>query len=107
MNTEQLETQETLNFIRTTLGEAALYEQLAEECVELAQAALKKARILRADNPTPVTSDEADRMITEEFTDVLNCGRLLELEMDERMANRKLDRLVKRIDAERMVCVEI
>ena len=36
------------------IGSAAMLEQLAEESAELAQAALKAARILRDDNPTPV-----------------------------------------------------
>ena len=36
------------------IGEAAMLEQLAEECTELAKAALKMARIIRKENPTPV-----------------------------------------------------
>ena len=36
-----------------SLGEPALLEQLAEECSELAQAALKLARLERGENPTP------------------------------------------------------
>lgn len=36
-------------------GEPALLEQLAEECSELAQAALKLARLERGENPTPKT----------------------------------------------------
>lgn len=35
------------------IGTAALLEQLAEESAELAQAALKMARKLRGENPTP------------------------------------------------------
>ena len=35
------------------IGEAAMLEQLAEECTELAKAALKMARIIRKENPTP------------------------------------------------------
>lgn len=34
------------------IGEAAMLEQLAEECTELAKAALKMARIIRKENPT-------------------------------------------------------
>lgn len=37
------------------IGSPAMLEQLAEEATELAQAALKAARILRKENPTPVT----------------------------------------------------
>ena len=41
------------------IGEAAMLEQLAEECTELAKAALKMARIIRKENPTPVTEKMA------------------------------------------------
>lgn len=40
------------------IGEPAFLEQLAEECSELAQAALKTARKYRGENPTPKTIDE-------------------------------------------------
>lgn len=43
------------------IGEAAMLEQLAEECTELAKAALKMARIIRKENPTPVT-EKSTRM---------------------------------------------
>ena len=36
------------------VGEAAVLEQTAEECAELAHACLKMARKLRGENPTPV-----------------------------------------------------
>lgn len=64
---------EISEYIRLQIGEAAALEQLAEECTELAQACLKKARILRKENPTPTTIEEADRAIKEEKQDVLNC----------------------------------
>ncbi len=41
------------------IGTAAMLEQLAEECTELGKAALKMARIIRKDNPTPVTIEQA------------------------------------------------
>lgn len=47
------------------IGEAAMLEQLAEECTELAKAALKMARIIRKENPTPVTEKEAIANIRE------------------------------------------
>lgn len=60
------------------IGEAAMLEQLAEECTELAKAALKMARIIRKENPTPVTEKEAIANIREEYTDVVQCaGELL------------------------------
>ena len=46
------------------IGSAAMLEQLAEESAELAQAALKAARILRDDNLTPVTLPEACAAVT-------------------------------------------
>ena len=55
------------------IGEPAMLEQLAEECSELAQAALKKARILRGENPSPVTKEMAAANIEEETADVLLC----------------------------------
>ena len=59
------------------VGEPAALEQLAEECVELAQAALKLghvaqklARIERKENPTPKTFDECREEFYEEVADV-------------------------------------
>ena len=43
---------------------------LAEECSELAQAALKLRRALDQTNPTPVTQDEAFEKLCEEVADV-------------------------------------
>lgn len=56
-----------------SLGEPALLEQLAEECSELAQAALKMARLERGENPTPKTLDECFEEIIEEMADVKLC----------------------------------
>lgn len=55
------------------IGYAAALEQLAEECSELAHAALKLARIMRKDNPTPVGKDEAYSKLSEEANDVILC----------------------------------
>ena len=38
------------------IGKPAMLEQLAEEAAELSQAALKLARVIRNENPTPVTA---------------------------------------------------
>ena len=59
--------------IMEEIGEPAVLEQLAEECSELSKAALKLARILREENPTPVTRAEARAALTEEKEDVMNC----------------------------------
>lgn len=71
------------------IGKAAMFEQLAEECTELAKAALKMARIIRNENPTPVTEEEAIANIREEYTDVVQCAGELSLTVDdEQMMNR-------------------
>ena len=62
-----------MGYMRDRIGDAAMLEQLAEECAELGQAALKLARVLRKENPTPVTATEAQDAIIEEAADVLIC----------------------------------
>lgn len=63
--------------IGESLSNAAVLEQLAEEAAELAQAALKLARILRGENPTPKTAEEAAEHLSEEAADVLVCMDVL------------------------------
>ncbi len=59
--------------IMKEMGEAACLEQLAEEAVELAQAALKMARIRRSESPTETSESEARGALREEIADVLTC----------------------------------
>lgn len=61
-----------------SLGEPALLEQLAEECSELAQAALKLARKERGENPTPKTKEECVKALLEELGDVNLCMSVIE-----------------------------
>ena len=53
------------------LSEPVRLEQLAEECAELGHAALKLARILRGENPTPVGEVQARENLIGEIADVL------------------------------------
>lgn len=76
---------------------AALFEQLAEESAELAQAALKMARVVRGENPTPVTKYDAMAGILEELSDVALVCEALDLEADRREMKKKLQRWVKRL----------
>lgn len=76
---------------------AALYEQLAEECTELAHEALKMSRVLRGENPTPCTIDEAALGIQEELTDVLLCAAVIDLQPDMDIWNTKMERWTRRI----------
>lgn len=62
-----------------TLGKPALLEQLAEECSELAQAALKLARKERGENPTPKTLGECFKDLIAEMADVQLCIWVVEI----------------------------
>lgn len=61
-----------------SLGEPAMLEQLAEECSELAHAALKMARLERGENPTPKTEEECVENLLEELGDVNLCMSVVE-----------------------------
>lgn len=61
-----------------SLGEPAMLEQLAEECSELAHAALKMARLERGENPTPKTKEECVENLLEELGDVNLCMSVVE-----------------------------
>ena len=86
------------------IGEAAVLEMLAEECSELAHAALKLARIKRGDNPTPTSVEHAQSDVMEEWADVLNCSEYFdELEWFDHMIvshciKMKKKRALERID---------
>lgn len=85
------------DYILDNLSEAALYEQLAEECVELAHACQKKARLLRGENPTPLNEFEIDAMVEEEKTDVSLVCDLLDLHVWRDMYYKKIDRWAERL----------
>ncbi len=91
-----LVTSEDVQIIKSTIPEAARCEQMAEECAELAQALLKKARKLRNENFTPKTMDEIDNSIDEEFNDVMLCAIVLDLYPSNKMLTKKLSRWVER-----------
>lgn len=82
--------------IREVIPEAALYEQLAEECVELAQACLKKSRKIRKENFTPKSDDEIDLSIKEEYTDVMLTSNILNLHTDKELYFKKTQRWIDR-----------
>ncbi len=82
--------------IREIISEPALYEQLAEECSELAQACLKKARKIRGENFTPKTDAEINQDILEEYTDVMLVGNVLKLHTDRELYSQKLQRWINR-----------
>lgn len=63
---------EAIKYICANLSNAAMFEQLGEEASKLTQAALKVARILRDENPTPVDRNTALDNLEEEWQDVRN-----------------------------------
>lgn len=80
------------------IGRPAMLEQMGEEAAELAKAALKLARVLRCENPTPVTEKEAERALVAEFTDVQHCAGELKLETDWFQIDIKNRRFKQRMD---------
>jgi hypothetical protein len=85
-----------LDGINRLIPEPALYEQLAEECAELAQACLKKSRKLREENYTPKTDEEIKASIIEEFTDVLLVADVLGIRVDYDIYMSKGNRWISR-----------
>lgn len=94
-----------IDFIRENLTQEELLAQLAEEAAELAHAALKMRRAYgNTENPTPVSSGEAFRNLTEELADVQLCITVLGfaplIKHDvARIKEQKLTRWANRIKA--------
>lgn len=88
--------------IKQHLPQDELLAQLAEECAELSQAALKLRRALTGINHTPVAADEARRNLVEEAADVYNVlGLLLDAEDNAEIYSiirRKKERWLKRLE---------
>lgn len=85
------------------VGECEVLAQLAEEAAELAQAALKLRRALDGKNPTPNTEEERRSALIEEYTDVIHCALVLDLEMDLDQIRKKTERWMKRLGIEENV----
>lgn len=68
----------------------------SEEATELAKEALKMARILRGENPTPVTMETAMANLREEYTDVVQCAEELGIMVDKDQIERKQARFRRR-----------
>lgn len=87
-----------LDDVRNRLSKPDIYEQLAEEAAELAQAANKMARVLRGTNPTPKTEEEALKSLIEEYSDVnLIAEDILEISPSTLTKNYKLYRWSRRL----------
>lgn len=63
--------------IAEAIGHPALLEQAAEEAAEFAQACLKAARKMRAENPTPASPMELMENVRDETADILTCIEIM------------------------------
>ena len=89
---------ESINLIRQTMSPSALFEQLAEECVELAHCALKQARIMRGENPSDADMVDLVKDTDEEVADVLLCLDVLGLSANSSLMQVKLMRWTSRVE---------
>ena len=79
------------------IGRPAALEQLAEEAAELSQAALKLARCMRGENPTPKSRRQCEKELVEEMTDLILCLRVLGLKADKKLMKYKHHRWERRL----------
>lgn len=94
--------------ILAKLGIASVLEQLAEEAAEVAQAALKMARIIRGENPTPKTHMEARAALEEELADFRVCVEVMDrsdvifdMEIIKNLSEVKMKRWLDRLEGTR------
>lgn len=92
--------QDSIKNLRTVIlvkdiSSATLYEQLAEECNELAQVCIKKSRYLRKENPPRKTINEINKSLTEEISDIDLVCRLLNIYADTDIMASKSERWAK------------
>lgn len=69
---ESIDLPDVVERIRDAVPLPARYEQLAEECAECAKEALKLARYLRGENPTPDRLSSIERRLCDEIGDIKN-----------------------------------
>jgi len=84
--------------IRSRTSRVSRFELLAEEAAELAAAASKYARILRGENPTPVSEETAWKILLEEYSDVVGVARTLLIEPSSPLIYDKYRRWVNRLE---------
>lgn len=91
--------EESIKQIRDNVPVPDIFDQLAEEAAELAQAANKMARVMRGTNPANIDEREAIKHVIEEYTDVHVVAKdILELQVDGLQVDYKIDRWAKRLE---------
>ena len=88
-----------IEYIRANMSLPATLEQLAEEYIELAHAALKSARYLRKESPTRETYTDIIANLLEETADVHVVEQVLVLEPNPDTVAFKTQRWADRIRA--------
>ena len=73
-----------------------MLEMLADELAECAHEVLKLARVLRHENPTPRTEKEVRASLREEWSDVIQCSKELNLDVDWNQIEMKKRRFEER-----------
>ena len=69
---------DNIDYIANNISELAVLMALAEEASELSKAAMKYARAKGLlDNPTPISVEQAEAGLIEEYNDLLNCIAML------------------------------
>lgn len=89
---------ENIKHVQNKLSRRDLYEMLAEEAAELAQAALK---VIRAEgmsgSVTPISAEEAYETLNEEVVDVLIVLTALKADFNAKLADAKAQRWADRL----------
>lgn len=86
-----------IEYIHSKIQVAEILAQVAEECNELAHAALKLRRALDGTNPTPVSVKVASDRVREEYSDLLLCLCVLSKLDVPTSCREKLQRWVERL----------
>ena len=88
------------------IGKAAMLEQTAEELTECAQACLKAARYMRAENPTYKSVESIYDNLHEEIADVHICfneleqGKVIDEKQVLNQIQAKIKRMLRRLSIE-------
>lgn len=93
---------ENAEFVAVKLDVYDLLAQLAEEASELSLAALKCSRALKGTNPTPVGVSKAYYDIREEFSDVCNVMKVLNIDKNNDICCDKMQRWFNRVSISEM-----
>ena len=90
--------------ISSRTSKASQYEQLAEECMELASVCMKMARKFRGESPTPESFIDIRKQIIEEYTDVRLVSDVCDIKLDMDLMVNKTNRWYERLINQEQTC---